>query len=561
MKKIAKLFMALAILLYLGSCTDDYLDINKDPNSPTTPELNQLLSGSEYYMVQAISQGNFLGEGLGSYVHHLVSREVQNYGMTPGANNPYNTWNYLYTYVLTDYDAIIANAEPEGNLIYAGVARTLKAYTFSIMVDLWGDIPFTEFNVPGQTAPSPDSSKDIYNTLISILEEGKSNLTADAENSLKPGKDDFFYAGNVAKWVRLNNTIKLKLLLQSRKAKSDITDWQSKLNALVAENAFINKGEDFQFWFTSLTSPADERHPAFSSLYGQHTHFISPYFYETMMGQTYNTTDNPFTGIEDPRVPYYFYNQLPDGSRTDTESPHEYRNGNFVSIFFATTGPNSAGSNDHSYTKYGIYPIGAKYDNGTGGRIATAKEPTGIAPHKIITFATLKFMLAELALAGEITGDAATLLEEAIEASIDHVHSVVDKNASAPNPNPAPKISAVEREFFVNAVLARYNAANAEGKMRIIMTQKWIHNFMSPIDVYTDYRRTGYPLFFDPNKTQDPGFGVNPTVTERSDARVPISNLASFPRSLYYPTNSETELNPNMTQKTNLSTPFVFWDK
>jgi hypothetical protein len=479
--------------------------------------------------------------------------------MTPGANNPYNTWNYLYTYVLTDYDAIIANAEPEGNLIYAGIAKTLKAYTFSVMVDLWGDVPYSEFNVPGQTAPSPDSSNDIYNALITLLEEGKTNLTVEAENKLRPGKDDFFYAGDVAKWVRVNNTIKLKLLLQTRKAKSDITDWQNKFNGLITENAFIKKGEDFQFWFNSVTSPADERHPAFSSLYGQHTHFISPYFYETMMGQTYNTTDNPFTGIEDPRVPYYFYNQLPDGSRTETESPHEYRNGNFVSIFFATIGPNSAGSNDHSYTKYGIYPIGGKYDDGNGGRIADAEEPTGIAPHKIITFAALKFMLAELALAGETTDDAAALLEEAIEASIDHVHSVVDKNPSASNP--APKIDDVDREFFVNAILARFNAADAEGKMRIIMTQKWIHNFMNPIDVYTDYRRTGYPLFFDPNKTQDPGFGVNPTVTELSDARVPISNLASFPRSLYYPTNSETELNPNMTQKTNLSTPFVFWDK
>jgi len=561
MKKIVKLFWALAILLYLGSCTEDYLDVNKDPNSPTTPELNQLLSGSQYFMVQAISQGNFLGEGLASYVHHLVSREVQNYGMTPGANNPYNTWNYLYTYVLTDYDAIIANAEPDDNLIYAGIARTLKAYAFSVMVDLWGDVPYSEFNVPGQTAPSPDSSKDIYNALITLLEEGKSNLTADAANTLKPGKDDFFYAGDVTKWVRLNNTIKLKLLLQSRKSKSDITDWQNKFNALISENAFINDGEDFQFWYTSTTSPADERHPAYSSLAGQHTHFISPYFYETMMGQTYNTTDNPFSGIEDPRVPYYFYNQLPDGSRTDTESPHEYRNGNFVSIFFATTGPNSAGSNDHSYTKYGIYPIGGIYDNGTGGRVnpSSGTVGTGIAPHKIITYATLKFMLAELALAGETTGDAAVLLEEAIEAAIDHVHSVVDKNATANNN--APKIAAVDREFFVNAILTRFNAANAEGKMRILMTQKWIHNFMSPVDVYTDYRRTGYPLFFDPNKTQDPGFGVNPTVTERSDARVPISNLASFPRSLYYPTNSETELNPNMTQKTNLSTPFVFWDK
>ena len=84
---------------------------------------------------------------------------------------------------------------------------------------------------------------------------------------------------------------------------------------------------------------------------------------------------------------------------------------------------------------------------------------------------------------------------------------------------------------------------------------------MNPVDVYTDYRRTGYPLLFDASKTQEPGKGVNPTVAERSDPTVELSTFATFPRSLYYPTNSETELNPNMSQKTNLSTPFVFWDK
>jgi hypothetical protein len=559
MKKIIKLFLGLTMVLYLGSCTKDYLDINQSPNSPTVPELNQLLSGSEYYMVQALGQGNFIGDNLSSYTHYQVSREVQNYGMTPGANNPYNTWNYLYTYVLKDYDAIVQFAEPEGNLIYSGIAKTLKAYAFSVMVDLWGDVPYSEFNVPGLIYPSPDSGKDIYNSLIELLEAGMSDLTnTEATNALKPTTDDFFYGGKVDSWTRLNNTIKLKLLLQSRKAKSDITDWQSKLNSLISANAFINSNEDFQFWFNNVTSPAIERHPAFESLTGQHTAFISPYFYETMMGHTYNTTDNPFAGIADPRVPYYFYNQLPDGTRTTTESPYEYRNGNFVSIFFATIGPNSAGSNDHSYTKYGIYPAGAKYDDGNGGRIATSALPTGIAPHKMITFASLKFMLAELALAGETSGDAKTLLSEAISAAIDHVHSVVDKNGSA---NPAPKISTEDRTEFVDAILARYDAANNEGKMRILMTQKWIHNFMNPVDAYNDYRRTGYPLLFDASKTQEPGYGVNPVVAERSDPTVPLSNFATFPRSLYYPTNSETELNPNMNQKTNLSTPFVFWDK
>ncbi len=561
MKNILKLFLGLSIVIYLGGCTKDYLDINKSPNSPTTPELNQLLSGSQYFMVQALSQGNFIGNALSSYVHHLNAREVPNYGMTPGANNPFNTWNYLYTYVLTDYDAIVEYAEPDENLIYAGIAKTLKAYTFSVMVDIWGDIPYSEFNVPGLTAPAPDSSEDIYNALIALLEEGRADLQNNtAANALSPGVDDFFYKGDVAKWVKLNNTIKLRLLLHSRKAKSDITDWQSKFNALITEDNFIKEGEDFQFWFNNVTNPQDERHPAYSSYVGQHTHYISPYFYETMMGHTYNTTDNPFAGIEDPRVPYYFFKPLKT-SEEPTDGKYEYRNGNFLSIFFATNGPNAAIDNRHFSTKYGVYPIGGVFDEGQGGRVEVGGTVgtlgTGIAPHKMITYSALKFMLAELALAGESVGDAATHFEDALNAAIDHVHVVSDRNGLDDD----QLISNEDREEFIDAILARFNAANAEGKMRILMTQKWIHNFMNPVDVYTDYRRTGYPLWFDVNKTQDPGYGVNPTPNDVSDARVPLATFNTFPRSLYYPSNSEIELNANMDQKTNITVPLVFWDK
>ncbi|MFV0467820.1 MAG: SusD/RagB family nutrient-binding outer membrane lipoprotein [Dysgonomonas sp.] len=553
MKNIIKILATIAILLSFEGCSD-FLDINKDPNSPTTPELSQLLSGSEYYMVTGLGQGDFIGDNLSSYVHHTVSREVQNYGMNTQANNPYNTWNYLYTYVLTDYDAIIKNGEENGNLRYAGIAKTLKAYTFSMMVDLWGDVPYSEFNVPGLIAPKPDNSKDIYNKLIALLEAGIADLNnTNAENKLKPASDDFFYAGNVTKWVKLNNTLKLKLLLQSRKVKSDITDWQTKLNALITENNFIASGEDFQFWFNEKTNPTDMRHPAFVNGYtGQHTFFISPYFYETMKGQTHNVTDNPFSGISDPRVPYYFYNQLKPGGAT--ENKYEYRNGDFVSIFFASNGPNSASNNDKSYTKIGIYPCGGKYDNGAGGAVSLTTG-TGVAPQKLITYASLKFMLSELALIGETTADAKALFQDALNASIAHVNTVAAKQSGTPS------IADTDRDAFVTAVIAKYDAADAAGKLKIVITQKWITNFMNPVDCYTDYRRTGYPSLFNPNKTEDPGYGVNPTANADSPARVPLLNIASYPRSLYYPTNSETELNKNMTQKTNLSTPFVFWDK
>jgi hypothetical protein len=270
-----------------------------------------------------------------------------------------------------------------------------------------------------------------------------------------------------------------------------------------------------------------------------------------MTGDTYNTVDNPFAGIKDPRVPYYFYNQLHGNS---SENAHEYRNGDFMSILFASNGTNSAAANDRSNTKIGIYPCGGKYDDGKGGAVSLATG-NGVAPHKMVTYYALKFMLAELALVGETNDDAKTLLQEAIVAAFAHVNSVVAKQTGI------PAITAANRDAYIKSVLEKYDAANADGKLRILMTQKWIANFMNPIDAYTDYRRTGYPLLFDPSKTQDPGNGVNPTVADKSPARIPLQNIASYPRSLYYPTNSETELNPNMQQKTNLSSPFIFWDK
>jgi hypothetical protein len=552
MKSIVALFLVVA----LGSCTKDWLDINKDPNVPTVPELSQLLSFSQLNMTNSLSQGNFIGNNLSGYVHQLVSRETQNYGMGTQANGIFNSWNYMYRYALVDFDAIIQNAEPEENMIYSGIAKTLKAYLFSMMVDLWGDVPFSEFNVAGLTAPKPDSSKDVYNDLIALLEEAKTNLEdTEAENSLKPGADDLFYAGNVAKWVRLNNTLKLKLLLQSRKAKSDIANWQSKFDALIADNKFIASGEDFQFWYNAATNPSDERHPAYIDEYagGQVTYYVSPFFYEVMKGSTLNVTDNPFAGIIDPRIPYYFYNQL---SGDASQNPHEYRNGDFMSIFFASAGPNSAHSNDASITKIGLYLCGGQYDDGAGVTVTGFKQGNGAAPHKMLTYATLKFMLAELVLAGETNGDAKALLSEGVSAAIAHVNSVAAKQTGVPT------IEAAATTTFIEAVLAKYDAAaDAEGKLKIVMTQKWIHNVFNPEDSYTDYRRTGYPAVFDPQKTQDPGYGVNPDATDQSAARVPLENIASFPRSLYYPTTSETNLNPNIKQKTNLSIPFVFWDK
>ncbi|MBK8721277.1 MAG: SusD/RagB family nutrient-binding outer membrane lipoprotein [Saprospiraceae bacterium] len=77
----------------------------------------------------------------------------------------------------------------------------------------------------------------------------------------------------------------------------------------------------------------------------------------------------------------------------------------------------------------------------------------------------------------------------------------------------SPAISAADITKYTDAVLKLYDAANANGKLEIIMTQKWIASYGFALDAYTDYRRTGYPKIYDPS-TDDPktyaAAGTNP---------------------------------------------------
>ena len=181
-----------------------------------------------------------------------------------------------------------------------------------------------------------------------MIDEAIGNLkNEEAANLLKPAADDLIYNGDKDKWIRMGNTLKLKLLVQCRKAKGEITGWNEKLAALLTENNFMKSGEDFEFKHTQKDNP-DERHPAYVDEYlgGQSTYYISPWIYEIMSGINLNVKDNPFTGIVDPRIPYYWVNQIKaDGEAQNTT---DYRSGAFVSIFFASN--SSSSGNDQRST-------------------------------------------------------------------------------------------------------------------------------------------------------------------------------------------------------------------
>ena len=560
MKNKIKTLLIASVVLLATACSGDWLDVNQNPNVPTEPNIAQLLTRGQMEVGRIFGQGNFIGNRLSTYTHHMTSRDEQNYGMMPGANNPQNTWVFFYQFLMKNFQKVIEIGDEEGDVLYSGIARTLLAFAATKMVDLFGDIPFSEALDPENHNPRPDRGEDIYNAAFQLLDEALANFRdTDAANILRPGSDDVFFGGNIEKWIRLNNTIQLQLLLNTRNARSYIPDWQSRLTALMNADNFMRAGEDFEFWWTTSRTP-EERHPAFVAWWinpGQND-FISPFFYEMMMGMVDNNRYNPFAGIQDPRVPYFFFRPLRPGETTPVQ--HSYRHGTFLSIFFADIGPNEGVGQLESMTRPGLWVAGGRFDDGEGrvagqSRWESAGPQGGVAPTRLLSYHSFRFKLAELALVGAITGDARAHLQAGMEAAIAHVNRVAARHS-------APLISGESRDAFVTAVLGRYDSATTDAaRLEIIMTQKWIGNFFFPTTAYTDFRRTGFPVLFDPANTSDPGWGVNLVINERSPARVPIQTIASFPRVLFYPQVVESGLNQNLPQRTNLSLPTVFWDR
>lgn len=560
-----KLIYGLAFMLsVLVSGCKKYLDVNKNLNDPTVVPVSILLTGAELQMGQALSFSNSvnngLTDGLSVYMHQQTTREeADNYDLKGNDGIIETGWAKLHS-ALTDLDVVIKQATSEDNFKYAGIAKILKAYGFSQMVDIWGDVPFSEFNrfKEGIKQPKFDDDAAIYPQLITLIDAGIADINNPAVNALNPGVDDVIYSGNTARWIKAANTIKLKLYTQQRKVK----DVSANVTALLANPATLINSKEESFVVQFGTALLTDRNPGFDDYTAtQRTQHVSPWLYEILKGH------NPiYNGVPDPRLPYYIYNQVkPTGASPNAT---EYRDGAFISIYFGSVGPNRDGSQQNAISLFGIYPVGGRYDDGQGG-VASANSGTGAAPQKLITYADRLYLEAELIAIGVIAGDARSVFVKALNASfaqVDYVITNFVKPTQAGIPllmgaNGATPTAAVTA--YINAVLAKYDAGNADTKLQHIITQKWLTSIGSSVDQYTDYRRTGYPVLFDPqNPAMAPGGKVQPPINGNPfvvpQLAVPVQRTNNFPLSLPWP-QTELDLNGNAPVQKNATTYKVFW--
>lgn len=531
-KKLAGIAL-IGLSVAFGGCKK-FLDINTDPNNPTDLPLTQILPAAEGGLTFNLSMTvGGINSAASTFTHQIVNTRVNDYIVDPFSFQ--TAWGYsgagygMYPGVLLDLETIINKGTAQNAPHFVGVAQVQKAYLFSQLVDMFGDVPYFEaLKGNGVLTPKYDSSQAIYEDLFKLLDQAKANLSA-ASSSISPNSSsDLIYGGIRERWIKLANSIKLKLYNQVR-LKQDVT---AQMNALITENNFISTDvEDFQLRFGTSTAP-ENRNIGFFANYNsaaQRESWVSPYFY------------NILKDAADPRLPYYVYNQLtPTGTGSTPPNPTDYRDGRFVSIRFASKGPNRNQDQRLYQSLIGLFPVGGRYDDGAGGAGTLTNAP-GDGPVRVLTSYQVKFILAEWALTSGTATNAGPLLKSAME---DHFAKVNKQAAAVPaSVQTVPQINSAARNLYIDAVMAKYDAAvGTSAKLNIIMTQKWIASFGFGMDAYTDYRRTGFPVLPDVTGVADPQ-----VVSDRT-----------FPFRLPYP-DPERSSNPNFPGQPNVYSSKIFW--
>ena len=263
MKKISA-FLAVAMSLSVLSC-DSWLDINYDPNAVTEVENGSVLPSVE---LNLMSVTGFYGHLLGSYYaeqYAIKPGGPQYLGLshwdtkdgTLGSNWSNRLYTSAYQKVATNANNIRNRAAEAGQWGDYLAATVLLDYNYQLLVDAFGETPYSEALDVSKLSPKYDDGKDIYAGLVADLEDALSKVSLSdqvCDNML------FASSSDVNNWIQFANALMLKILMRE----SGVVNVKDKLAALVAQDNFPT--EDILFGSSFWTNQAGKDNPVYSEV-------------------------------------------------------------------------------------------------------------------------------------------------------------------------------------------------------------------------------------------------------------------------------------------------------
>lgn len=510
--KTLKIFLPF-IALSLFSCSD-FLDVNETPNSPTTdivpPNLVLAAAHSNSYRTLATTAnelGNVWMNNWGANVNAFTGGYADEFSLAINASFYQGIWNGIYLST-ANYTNII-NSEFPNYENHKSIARIMKTYYFQYLVDLYGDIPYSEAHLGGDNlAPIYDNDKDIYRDLYEQLEVAITDIENAPVTATTVGSEDVIMNGDMNRWIKFANTLKLRLLIRQSELALTDAETQTYLNTkfaeLVADGAtFIGPGETVTINPGYSNNSVSRQNP-FYSRWGL-----------TLNGSG-ETSQINFTRATDNIA-----------SNLNTSPPDARRARQFTVVSGNVSGVKQGdasqptGSAPLNLSKLGVafFPT-----TGIGTPAGATTSATASAQNGFIMTASESLLLqAEAVHRGYLPGNAKALFDSAITQSFAMVGATVGTYLTAVDAEPGKGWTAT---------------AN---KIEAIMYQKRIALLnLHGIESFIEYTRTGFP-------------------------RVPRALTAQYtskPNRLMYPTSELTGNSANVPNQAlaDVFSTFVFWD-
>jgi hypothetical protein len=432
----------LLVITSIFSCTDKFEEINTDPNRPNEVTPGILLGQMQYRIVNNSIQA------ARNFTHELMQVDapraspggqgLHRYVVQPGQA----VWTGFYDR-LTDVEDIykISDKLKENN--YKAIALVYKSWAYSILTDLYGDVPYSQAikASEGNFTPAFDKQKDIYIQILKDLETA--NTLFDDTKALTYGGDQVYNANvliggrnvGIQKWKKFTNSLRLRLLLRISKRDGEVNVNQ-QITSILA-NPTTNPV------FSANADDAIFRYP------GTFPYF-NPYFQARTLewrDGTYFTKFflNHMNAINDPRRAIWVTPVTVNG-----QSVYQGIDSGYPTSLEYIVGRNSS------------YPD-----------ILKTSPLLGV----MMTYSEVEFIKAELALKGFNTGRTAKAhYDSGITASM------VQWGATMP-------------AGFLNTAGVAYNATGtAAQQLEQIMLQKYYAYFFVDYQSWFEKRRTGYPV-------------------------------------------------------------------
>ncbi len=492
----------------VSSCNYTELDINTDPNRPASGSLGLLLPVAENAARNAFTSVNSDAMGFAGL---LSSADAYNL-----SNTSYQgTWNTAYVN-MQSIEQMLRATEDGKNPRYRGIAQVLKAYSMGNYVDMFGDMPYSEAwkgnaDEPIK-APKFDKDSDIYEDLLKLCDQAIVELAKPQPVAVI---NDYMGSGNAATWTRIAKTVKLRLLLTSRKGRAN---GNAELKAAFDAGGYITApANNWSYLYSTQVSPERNTHPWYITYTGTSD---PTYINHQFMGEMILN--------KDPRLPFYFYRQtariLDQNNPTDRGTTpfggsylplrasflDEYKKAfnitgaipssdlAFIAGYFGRDRADVSGAAADGPLRAtpGAYPAGGVYSDrttpavGLTGQAALNYGGNGLWP--LIHSWNTKFYQIEAILDGTgVTGDAKALFEAAMREQV----AVVVAQGLKSDPSKAKAPATAETDAYVKAWMDLYDGATTDqAKLNVVAKQIWFCSWGQGMDLWNLQRRTGYPI-------------------------------------------------------------------